>query len=244
VLPSLISRRQRDAFISAAHVEHSFHVCVHGRLAPYSIGLEFPKLGWAPQSVAQRQFCSLPLRTTERNRRWRSSFITCWRGPCARPGRERVKRRSNKVAGPATLVVASVDLAEAPKEVAKMRSRRPTVRVPSNRSRPAPPVPVPSHRSVSCPTVPCPVPPFESRPTVRVPSHRSSPVPQLQSRPTVRVPSCRGSFLPLVKKDPHHRRESFLRSRRGSFPRRPEVDPRRRPNRISNHQGTKVGPTR
>jgi hypothetical protein len=40
------------------------------------------------------------------------------------------------------------------------------------------------------------------------------------TRPLVFSPSrdCRGSFLPLVKKDPHHRRGSFFRSRRGSFP--------------------------
>jgi hypothetical protein len=31
---------------------------------------------------------------------------------------------------------------------------------------------------------------------------------------------CRGSFPPLVKKDPHHRRGSLFRSRRGSYPHR------------------------
>jgi hypothetical protein len=34
------------------------------------------------------------------------------------------------------------------------------------------------------------------------------------------VSGCRGSFFPLVKKDPHHRRESIFRSRRGSRPHR------------------------
>jgi hypothetical protein len=38
------------------------------------------------------------------------------------------------------------------------------------------------------------------------------------------VPFCRGSFLPLVKMDPHHRRESYFRSRRGSLSRRTPTD--------------------
>ena len=40
------------------------------------------------------------------------------------------------------------------------------------------------------------------------------------TQPLVFSPSrdCRGSFLPLVKKDPHHRRGSFFRSRRDLFP--------------------------
>jgi len=46
------------------------------------------------------------------------------------------------------------------------------------------------------------------------------------TRPLVFSPSrdCRGSFLPIVKKDPHHRRGSLFRSRRGSFPRRAAIN--------------------
>jgi hypothetical protein len=40
-------------------------------------------------------------------------------------------------------------------------------------------------------------------------------------------PSCRGSFPPQVKKDPHHRRGSIFRSRRGSYPHRTDADRRR-----------------
>jgi hypothetical protein len=65
-----------------------------------------------------------------------------------------------------------------------------------------------SHRrsQLSRPTVFVPAPPEES-----VPSRRPDRSPRLKR-------GCRGSLFSLVKKDPHHRRGSFFRSRRGSFP--------------------------
>jgi hypothetical protein len=58
------------------------------------------------------------------------------------------------------------------------------------------------------------------------------------TQPLVFSPSrdCWGSFLPIVKKDPHHRRGSFFRSRRGSFPRQRRPPSIRCPDRILNRQ--------
>jgi len=50
-----------------------------------------------------------------------------------------------------------------------------------------------------------------------VPTHRPDSVPLVAA----------GDLFPLVKKDPHHRRESIFRSRRGSYPHRTDSDRRR-----------------
>jgi hypothetical protein len=54
VLPSLISRRQRDAFISVADVEQSFHV--HAAIVRFPRGP-----GGEPEALARKQTPQMPV---------------------------------------------------------------------------------------------------------------------------------------------------------------------------------------